>query len=545
MLALDISYLATNATQNFTVGLGELSKYLTGAQKIAGPELYLLGAMKDWAIQRITPEEKQTIEQLIALGRLGGQEVAEYMSFKNNVVYRTLTRTANQLLYKTTSAVETHVNRVPTFLAARRIFKAQGLPDKEANEQALSVTDDIHFRYGKQHRMKLDRGVGNALFVFTHYVRSLLYLMLRNAKHDRIALARQLAYTMILGGTTALPFAKLLIDVWRRVADEDGDDDEKREIGKWELAITRGLPSLYGIDLSGRVSIDVFSLNAIVEEPLDIRSYLGALGGLGTRLYQGGVLLTQQRYWEAFGKLTPDVVANIEKGIYGYNYGVYSFAGNPLTTADGDVYKYNTWEGIIRATGYTPTSEGLLWEEKSKEWIAADKVTAERTQLRRTILGMMNRGDYDAARATQAQAVLEGTIDPDTDYIREFGKKTFTADAVASVAGGTDTVVAYEKLVQDLYGDTATEQQKNNVKKEFKTYLVFGMDNDLVNDLMTAQSNKDKVVLLKEAKATMTEEEWNDFFKKARTKVTLESGRTSHVLISDDLIDLYKESEKE
>jgi hypothetical protein len=43
----------------------------------------------------------------------------------------------------------------------------------------------------------------------------------------------------------------------------------------------------------------------------------------------------------------------------------------------------------------------------------------------------------------------------------------------------------------------------------------------------------------------MTEEEWNDFFKKARTKVTLESGRTSHVLISDDLIDLYKESEKE
>lgn len=558
-LANDLSFLLTNATQNFTVGMGELSKYLKGGDKVVGPEAGMIKAMMDWTTGNLSNEERAAAQSLIKLGRLGGETTAEMMGFKNNPLYNEISSRFNKAMYHSTAWVEQNVNRVPAFIAARRIFIKQGMSEKDANEKALEVADDIHFRYGKQHRARFERGRTNVLFVFYHYMRSLLYQLSRDlSQQEYAAFARKMLYTAVLGGTMSLPFGQSLVAIYRAVfgagctAGKDGDCAAGLEMPAWLIALERGLPALSGVDLSGRVGIDLFAVSSIVQDPNNIKNYLGGVGNLvwpfgpatgQGRIPQGFDLLFQDRITDAMAKLLPDFLANPIKGYTGYEWGVRSFAGTPLQDANGDTLKYNTWEAIIRGTGFTPTRESLAWDANSKEFAAQDQKSAASTNVRRTIQGQIQRGDYAAARATQAAALAAGTISADTDYVRTVGRPYFIKNALAewdsSNKSSGDLHRIENELITDVYGDKPTDQAKNTIRKDFAVYRAFGLHDKTVNDLMGASTNAEKVDILKAAKERMSPEEFAAFYRAGRKTVSTEAGNESAILISDQLDDLF------
>ena len=564
-LANDISFLLTNATQNFTVGTGELSKYMTPAQKILGPESMIIKAMTDWSIGNVSPEENKVVNDLIELGELGGEMASELMGFKNNPLYTEISSGFSKVMYKSTSFVEQNVNRVPAFIAARRLFIDQGLDESQANTKALEVSNDIHFRYGKQNRPRFERGKVGTLFVFYHYMRSLMFQLYRDAsKQEYAAFARKMLYTTILGGAVSLPFAKTLLMIFQAIfgngcnLDEDEDCKMAAEMHGWELAITKGVPALTGVDLSGRVGIDIMSVQSIMEDPNDVKSYIGAFGNLvwvnpknadeGGRLQQGVELLRQGRIDDALGKLAPDMFGGLFKSYAGYRWGVRSFAGTPLEDASGDVFKYNAWEAIIRATGFTPTRENIAWEAKSKKFEAEEERTKERSLLRRTIQASVQRGEIDEARALQEKAVAEGIIDESTNYIKEFGKNSFIKDALDEWENGEKTSATLsaleDELVTTLFDGKATDIQKYNVRKEFAVYRTFGLRDPLVEEITKSDSNKEKVEVLLNAREEMGAEAFTEFVKKGRKKIKTEAGNEGHILISDELLEDYKKARK-
>lgn len=564
-LANDVSFLVTNATQNFTVGAGELGKYMQGKQFSLKPEAMITGAMKDWWTKNLNAEERKAVESLLLLGELGGEMAAEIMGFKNNPLYTEISGAFSKGLYATTAMVERDVNRVPMFLAARRLFKEQGMTDKEANEKGLEVSEDVHFRYGRQHRPRMMRGsLLGSLFVFNHYMRSFLYQLSRNlTQGEYMAFTRKMLYTALLGGTTSLPFANGLIALFRQIFGTDcknGDEtscQNELEMSLWQIALQKGLPATVGIDLSGRVGIEIMSVNSIIEEPGDVKSWIGAAGNLlwvepnpdeSGRLAKGINLLTQGRFDDAAGYLLPDMFANPIKAYTGYNWGVRSFSGTPLTDQNGEALKYNPWEAFIRATGFTPTRENLAWDQKSKEFVDSDKASVESSNIRRTIQGQIQRGDYAGARETQDNAVAAGTIPASRDYVRDVGKDTFIKDAYNEWVGRSDNGKSLKSiengLIDKLYGPDASDLKKNNARKEFAVYRTFGLNDKNAEKMMSAGSNAEKVDILMKLRDSMSDEDFRAFWAKGRKTIDTEAGNESAILISDDLKELYLESRK-
>lgn len=553
-LANDLSFLLINSTQNFVIGTAELSKYMTGAQKILGPEKYIVGAMKDWATGNITEDERNVVASLTERGRLGGDMTSELMGYKNNPLYNTISSGFNKAMFASASFVEKNVNRVPAFLAARRLLLEQGVTESEANEMALRISDyDIHYRYGKQNRALYERGKTGVIFQFYHYLGSFLYQLSRNIKNKEFAaLTRNMMYMTILGGTASLPMAGALKSIFEKIwgvrceENEQGACEMQVEMSMWEQAIKKGVPSLAGVDLSGRVGVDIFTIGNILENPGDVTNYIGAGGNLIPRIYRGLELAKQQRYEEAMGKLAPDMVGNVFEAYAGYKWGVHTFSGTPLEDQDGELIQYNSWEAIIKATGFTPTRETLAWDAKSREFKLQDEISARRATIRRTIQQYIKEGRIYEAKDLQRSAIESGELGENTNYIRDYAKDMLLEQALEEWQSGDINAQRRKSienaLVEAIY-DNPSDIQILNVRKDFAVAREFGLNDPLVEKLDTANTNEKKVQILLEAKEDMGEEVFKDFISRGRSTVRTEKGNKSRILISDDLYKMLKDAD--
>jgi len=510
--------------------------------------------MADWATGNVTPEERAIVESIVDLGRLGGEMTAELMGFKNNPVYQSVSSGFNKAIFNSTALVEKNVNRIPGFLAARRLLKERGKTDKEANEGALAISDDIHFRYGKQHRPTFMRGRKSVLFVFNHYMRSFLYQLSRDLKNKEfIAVSKKLFYTTLIGGTTALPFAKLLMNIIKWIFGSDPDEEEVAEIGSMELALERGIPASYfGIDFSNRVGIDIMALSNAVESTtsgtidnlLEVKTYLGAVGSLFIdRIPKGLDLINQGRYTEAGGKLLPDFIGNLLKAYNGSNKGVLSQSGKPLIDEKGDRFTYTTFEGFVKATGLTPTREQLAWDAQSKKWDTKNQQSQENSEVKDKITKLMRAGKIDEARKFQEEARLSGELSSSYDYVKSAVKDESIRDNLKKWESGPQTRIQLDKIEKqitiEMYGKDYTAANLTSVTQEFNFRRVFGYDDKYANDIKSSVSNKDKVILLKKAREEMGAEDFRLWYNKGRKVVQYESGNSGYVLISDNLKELY------
>jgi len=475
---------------------------------------------------------------------------SELMGFKNNPFYNTMGSWINTALYKTTAFVEQNVNRVPAFLSARRILKAQGLTDKEANEQALKVSDDINFRGGKQHRPVFMRGKLGTIFVFNTYIRSFLYQLSRDLKEKEfISLTKKMFYTTLLGGTAALPFAELIMKIVKALLPPD-DEETKDELNTWEYALKKGpINAFLNVDISSRVNINVFGVSNIIKDPLNMLSWIGAIGGIGKRVWDGGQLLNQDRYLEAFGKIMPDFIGNPLRAYNGAMYGVTTASGNPLIDENGEEFKYTTYEGWVKAFGYSPARESIAWDEMNKQWVAKDEQSAKSSVIQGKIKRQIREGDIEGAKETQAEGLLAGDItDKSTDYVKKAVVEQTMRAKYEAWNTGTKSRPVLDKMERDIakeiYGDKYTKLQLTNVTRDFAFYRTFGFENTLANEINKAQSTAEKVEILKKARQEMTLEEFKAFFEKGRTVVKYEATskggeNTGYVLISDSLRKAY------
>lgn len=565
-LANDISFLLTNATQNWIVGVGELSKLIDSSiGKAYKGETALIKATTDWAIGNVTPEEKQVVASLLKVGRLGGETTAELMGFKNNPLYQAVSGTFNKVLYNSTAFIEQNVNRVPAFLAARRLLLEKGLTEKEANEQAVEVSDDINFRYGKQHRPEYVRGKKGIFFIFSHYMRSFLYQLARDLKEGEfMSLGKKMFYTALLGGATALPFASFISSIYHQIFGDDASDDTKAELAKWKLALERGLPAaLTGVDLSQRVGINLMMFSNIMDDLAPGNSVtdtlkkntetvlfdlVGAIGGLAIRGTQGIDLIRQGRNLEAGGKLFPDMIANPIKAYQGTQYGVFSQNGNPLIDENGQDFKYTTYEGFIKATGFTPVREQLAWDAQSKDFTSKQSESSQNAGVKTKIERLINQGDIPGARKYQEESRMSGELSSHTDYVRSIiHDKTINAkldEWNASPVKNQATLSKMERqIAQQVYGDKVSPQQLVNIVQDFAFARTYGNTDKLANDYAGAATNAEKVDILRQARQNMGKEAFIEWFNKGRKTVLYPSGSTGTVLISDAVKELYIKSQ--
>lgn len=535
MLANDISYLMINATQNMTVGIGELSKYINGAKKIAGAETALMGAMVSWWTGKISAEERGAVEFLLKNGRLGGEMTSELMGFKSNPIYRTISNTLAKALYSSTSFVESNVNRVPAFIAARRVLLANGADPSTVDRQALSISDDIHFRYGKQNRPRMERGRAGALFVFTHWTRSFLYQLSRDlSRREFMSLGKKMFYTALLGGVAALPFAKMWLAIYREIVGDD-DDELKTEIGTWEIALMRGLPATTGVDLSSRVSIDIFQFGSILSDPTNITKWGGAGASIIERFSRGYDLAMQERYYESAAKLLPDGLGgNFSKAYAGYTYGVRSQSGRLLERSPGVPMKYTPWEAALRGLGFTPTMENIAWERRGKELDKKEEQSRDATVVRRKIESRILSGDIDGARKMEKDAIAAGTLGESSTPVEDIIEGPALLKYAGRAYAGENAALMKKEFIREVFhGETLTPQKRAAIDKKFDSYAVFGSDNKVVADILGSKTNTDKVKVLLKAREDMGADEFAVFFGKAkRTK-----------LISDDLSLLYRKEQ--
>lgn len=259
-------------------------------------------------------------------------------------------------------------------------------------------------------------------------------------------------------------------------------------------------------------------------------------------------MIGQNRYADAAGKLLPDVAANPIKALTGYFWGVRSSSGNPLLDENNQPYKYNTWEALIRAAGYTPTHEAILWDQNAQNWKAEDYRSAARTDVRRTIQGMVQRGEIDAARDLQESALEEGLISENTDYVKEFNEANLFNEAVekweASNKAPATLQDIEDELIDGLYNGKVTDLQRNNVRKELAVYRQYGLENPYVDDIMKLRSNADKVQYLIELKEEIGEEAFAEFYATGRRKIKTEAGNLVPILFSDNLTEELRKAQK-
>ncbi len=164
--------------------------------------------------------------------------------------------------------------------------------------------------------------------------------------------------------------------------------------------------------------------------------------------------------------------------------------------------KYSAWEALIRGIGYTPTRESLAWEAKSAEYAQTDKENADRAVAKRQIQEAVLHDDIEGALALEADAKLAGTIKQ--DYVYDFKKDEVVKNGIAAgkdVGEVIEELGEYRELSPGMVGA---------IKRDYKIYQEFGMNDARVQELEGTQTNDNKVVILQRYKEEMGDsfDEW-------------------------------------
>jgi hypothetical protein len=162
-------------------------------------------------------------------------------------------------------------------------------------------------------------------------------------------LASNLAYIGAFGGLLGVPFMFLIKFLWNLVEDDPDKDPEKlirehtnKPIGR---AITRGIPAMFGNDMSWRVEgTDI----------LDIPIGFQTIKTIKGRFDKGVRAFEQHDYWGAVFQASPDMMMNPYKAVVGYKEGGEKKSAPAI--------KYTKTEAMIKGAGFTPTREAETYK---------------------------------------------------------------------------------------------------------------------------------------------------------------------------------------
>lgn len=323
-------------------------------------------------------------------------------------------------------------NRLTTGLAAFRLARQDGKSESEAVDLAYEAVQGTQFDYSQEGSARLMRtggGVPGAklVFQFRRYQQGLLYLLGNNIKKmltapgERKQAAATLAYLAVTTGAVAgisgLPFigtAFFIANLFRDDDDPEGDAQTWMRNVLYDMtgdrdtatALAKGLPTLFGMDLSKRVGMaDVAGLfpYARTEQAKTTRgvvaeialSAMGPSAGLAANMADGVVLIGSGDVWKGVEKMIPKAGADVLRAARYQTEGMTDRRGAEILGPE----EIGAWNTAVRAFGVASAQEANYYEGTSAKTKLKMSVDERKGAIGDRFQVAMRTGDFADVRA--------------------------------------------------------------------------------------------------------------------------------------------------
>lgn len=416
-------------------GYGKSWSALARAYRDLGP-LIKDGNFSKGDYDALPADVRAIVKDLAARGRIEITLEHDLGQWNSNVDDGRVTRTWTKVtkgLGKVNSRLEM-LNRLATGIAAARL---EGVGNaKNATDYADRVIIGTHGDYNAFNAPRLMRTpLGRMatqfrkfqLIQITMYTKLVSDALKGASPTERAVARRVLAYNLghmaALGGAMGLPGFQLFSMVLGSIFGDDDEPDDaeatlRRTLGNGPLtdALTRGVPNMLGVDLSGKVgSGTMLSLFPYADWNIESRSGYQNLLAAAAGPFVGGLMpkwadavgtAKQGDYYKALEKVLPGAIGNAIKGTRFAVDGVTTTRGVQAMSADEI-----TWvDGLFQAVGL-PTSTITDRNFRSGAEYKASKFFDEKvSQVKKDYVEAFQDNDTDAmAEARQEWLDMQAT----------------------------------------------------------------------------------------------------------------------------------------
>lgn len=388
-LGFSTSWMMINATQPYTLGFAELSKYTKGSG------LKIAAAQKDILAGKLTEEEQNLFmrEDVLTQERESfAAELAGQGEGLHNKASRFL-HGAVQVSLAVGQKVEI-LNRRTMILAAYRTFIDQGMGKEKALKEALHVNSIVNIDMGRHNLPKFARNsLGRTFYTLQSYIQHVLNYMWHNSssgdRRDQKAVLRLLFTMFLLGGLPAgAPGSdeldklirnitgyspKLQLRLWlQRNAKDYGSLGEALDGFVWHGIPGALKPLGVGVSLTGAVQFRLPIISNILAGDDVTKSATGAVGGLAQKFIMAAQQASRGDMGRAAEYAAPTAVANVMSGIRQRTEGVRTSHGQPVLYK-GAPLKMDPIEGTLRMFGMQPVRTSDISESRQNErWLESE-----------------------------------------------------------------------------------------------------------------------------------------------------------------------------
>ncbi len=342
------------------------------------------------------------------------------------------------------------LNRKTALLAMFRTARESGMSYEDAFYQAKWFVRQAHYAYGRSNLPQLLREgttfskVGATAYVFrsfTHnYLLSMKYFM--RTPEGKIAfdvIGRSLAFIMLAGGVSALPFLDDLLELIEQktgVAYRSRMRHALKGVGGEMVARfgMQGAPALLGVDLSGSLKVGI----PLVGETGN--TVYGVWGGLRDKGLKAMQEVLNGEGWRALEAIAPTGIESPLKAARQSREGLTTVGGKQILDESGRPIIPTLSESIAQAMSFRPARVAEISRERRVQSNVESYFREQRneiyTQARRAkttgdwnniskLVEQFNIGimKYRGAIAPISARSLRSAMKPESDYLRWSGRQ--------------------------------------------------------------------------------------------------------------------------
>lgn len=307
------------------------------------------------------------------------------------------------------------VNRAMTAVATYRLARRAGKDARAATAEAREVVDLSQADYSSANTARYMDARRYPLLApmmtFRKYAQAVYFLLIRQiylavkgkSPEERAVARKTLAYVLlthaVMAGVLGLPTEVFVIAAGALAllfgADEppDWETEVRKQLAALmgptaEQAISRGIPSAFGVDMSTRLGLDglIFLKDLRDYESRTLTHYagefiLGAPGSMLVAALSAPKLAFSGDYARAAEAVTPKAIRDVIRALRLSEEGVTNRRGERI---DGGK-DFSTSEAIIQAVGFTPTRVSNIYERRNAVQGELRRFDRKRSELLRAL----------------------------------------------------------------------------------------------------------------------------------------------------------------
>lgn len=322
-------------------------------------------------------------------------------------------------------------NRVSTALATFRLARTKGLDYDAAVEEAYRSTVKTQIDYSAEGAPRFMREGGGIplaklIFQFRRYQQGMLYLLGSNiqkafgrgaeASEARAVLGYFAVVSGLAAGALGMPLAGAVM--WALNAmfpddDEEGDAETRfRNLlfdltgdQKMATVLAKGLPALWGMDLSARIGMgDVaaplprleMAGATTAEDRIGrlLTNIAGPVAGLGVRAYDAATYWSQGDMLKGTERALPKAAGDVIQSYRLATQGMTDRKGEQILGAD----ELDAWDKLYRGLGTTPTVQSNYYEATGAKRQVEQAINDRKSRIRVEFRNALRDGDMSDVR---------------------------------------------------------------------------------------------------------------------------------------------------